>query len=419
MKKVTAVLIGAGGRGMHSYAPYALHYPHELSFVAVAEPNEERRNAFGDLHDIPQEHRYASWEQVLEQPRMADALFVCTMDTLHYEPSKAGMEKGYHVFVEKPMSTSLQENIQMAELSDKYPDQLFMVGHVLRYTSFFSTIKKLLDEGRIGRTIGIHLVENVEYWHMAHSFVRGLWRNTESAAPMVLSKTCHDLDILVWLAASPCEKVSSFGSLQYFTKENAPGGSAERCVDCLVEPDCPYSAKKIYLNHLRNKSWHTRTIESPQHLLYESPYGRCVFHCDNNVVDHQVVNMVFENGVIADLTMGCFTSKGLGREIKIMGTHGEIRGIMAENTITVDHFATGIKETIRLPGSGEGHGGGDEGLVKSFVQLIRDNRSDALTSSKSALESHLIGFAAEESRLNDRIIKMGEYRREHNIVSKF
>lgn len=418
MKKVTLILVGAGTRGINAYAPYALEYPNEFEFVAVAEPNEERRNLFGDLHKIPLENRYESWEQLLSKPKMADAIMVCTMDTLHYEPAKAGMERGYHVFVEKPMSPYLEENFRMAELTDLYPNQIFMIGHVLRYTNFFSTVKKLLTENRIGRTIGIQLVENVEYWHMAHSYVRGSWRNTATAASMLLSKSCHDLDILVWLAESECEKVSSFGSLQYFQKENAPEGSALRCVDCNVETQCPYSAQKIYIGTNAMHPSIKTDPENVENFLHNSPYSRCVFHCDNNVVDHQVVNMVFKNGIIADFLMGCFTLRGQGRTIKIMGTHGEINGVMGENAVTVHNFVNRTKETVYLSSTAHGHGGGDEGLIRNFAKLIRENRTDALASGKNSLESHIIGFAAEEARLTDRVIQLDEYKKEYGMISR-
>lgn len=421
MKKVTAIMVGAGGRGAWGYGVYGIKYPDEIEFIAVAEPDDARRKTFGDMHHIPEENRYTSWEQMLAKPKMADALFVCTMDKLHYEPSKAGMEKGYHVLVEKPMSPDAEECVKMGELSEKYPEQIFMVGHVLRFTPFFARIKELLVDKRIGRVIGIQHNENVEFWHAAHSYVRGPWRNSEVACNMLLSKSCHDLDILVWLTESECEKISSFGSLQYFKRENAPEGSASRCVDCQVEENCPYSVKKIYLcNSTDHKSISTANkneIETnATHMLYESPFGRCVFHCDNNVVDHQVVNIVFKNGIIADFLMGCFTSKGLGRTIKIMGTHGEITGFMGENKIIIDDFVTQNKEVITVTAGADGHGGGDEGIMRHFVKQVRANRMNALTSAKISVESHLMCFAAEEARLNDKVIYMDEYKSKLKVM---
>ncbi len=418
MKKITAIIAGAGSRGK-IYSDYAKKYPNELQITAVAEPNEVRRNSLGEAFDIPMEKRYASWEIMLEEPQMADALVVCMMDRLHYEPSEKGLKKGYHVLVEKPMSPYPEESVKMSRLSDKYPGQVFMVGHVLRYTPFFRKIKDLLLEKRIGKVIGIQLNENIEYWHIAHSYVRGNWRNSDQSSSIILSKCCHDLDILTWLTESECEKISSFGSLQYFKESNAPEGAGLRCANCMAEEKCPYSVKKIYLRegailnpvlaHILSSDTDDTEINANE-LLYNSPFGRCVFHCDNNVADHQVVNIVFKNGIIANFLMGALTAMGQGRTIKIMGSHGEISGIMGESRIVVDDFVTLNKETITLTQGIEGHGGGDEGIMKGFLDQIRSDNTDPLTSAKKSVESHLMCFAAEESRSNDKVVIMDEYK---------
>uniref|UniRef100_UPI00272BC54C Gfo/Idh/MocA family protein n=1 Tax=Vallitalea guaymasensis TaxID=1185412 RepID=UPI00272BC54C len=216
MEKVTLTLLGAGQRGMGAYAPYALEYPDEVEFVAVAETDEERRNKFKELHKIKEENCFTTWEELLEKPKMSDAILICTMDDMHYEPTMKALEKGYHVLLEKPMSNNPLECVEMGDYAKKN-NRVFSICHVLRYTPFFSTIKEILDEGRIGDIISIQHIENVAYWHQAHSFVRGNWRNSEETSPMILQKSCHDMDIFSWLVGSKCTNISSFGSLTHFT----------------------------------------------------------------------------------------------------------------------------------------------------------------------------------------------------------
>lgn len=418
MKQVTAVLIGAGGRGMRCYAPYALNNPHELKFTAVAEPQRERREEFKKLYNIPEDMCFESWEQLLEKPRLADAAFICTQDRMHYEPTVKALNKKYHVLVEKPMSPFLNECIEMADAAEKN-DRILSVCYVLRYTNFFRTIKELLDEGRIGRVVSIQHNENVAFWHHAHSYVRGNWRNTKESSPMILAKSSHDMDILHWLVGAECVNISSFGDLMHFKSENAPAGAPKRCLDgCPKEKECPYFAPRFYFSP--NEIWDLSVISSMIEngdnsreglvkALNNSPYGRCVYHCDNDVVDHQVVNMEFANGVTAAFTMCAFT-ENCSRTIKIMGTKGELRGDMLKNEIEVTRFLGGAKETIELSKPCSGHGGGDEALVHDFVKSVRnDEKEKAGTTGLQSIHSHVMAFAAEHARLEKRVVSIKEY----------
>lgn len=415
MKKITAILMGAGLRGAGAYASYALTHPEEVQFIAVAEPVRERREKFARDHGIPEEMCFSSWEELLEKPKLADAALVCMQDKMHFEPAMKALEKGYHILVEKPMSPDPLECIKMGELA-REKQKVFSVCHVLRYTPFFSTLKKLLDEGRIGRLISIQHNENVAYWHQAHSFVRGNWRNTVESSPMILAKSCHDMDIILWLAGANCTKLSSFGSLTHFKKENAPEGAPLRCLDgCPAEKECIYYAPKQYLTE--KTSWPVNAISNDLSLegrtkaLSEGPYGRCVYQCDNDVVDHQVVNMEFENEVTAAFTMCAFTKNG-SRTLKLMGTKGEIRGAMEKRDIEVIDFATGQIERIELEKPTSGHGGGDAGLMQDFVRLVQSEGAEkGLTSADLSVQSHVMAFAAEKSRLESAVIHIGEYMR--------
>ncbi|WP_217591838.1 Gfo/Idh/MocA family protein [Cohnella sp. GbtcB17] len=411
MKTVTAAVIGAGGRG-REYAQYALDQPGELRITAVAEPDPIRREAFADRHGIDPSMCFDSWEALLAGPPVADAVLICTQDRMHYDPAVKALELGYHVLLEKPMSNDPGECARLGQFARR-TDRVFAICHVLRYTPFFSTVKRLLNEGRIGEPVTIDLIENVGYWHQAHSFVRGNWRRADESNPMILAKSCHDLDILVWLAGADCDTLSSFGGLRHFRAENAPPGAPYRCLDgCPVSDECPYYAPDIYLNNedkvseriLRGAISHDTSEEGVLEALRTGPYGRCVYRCDNDVVGHQVVAMEFANGITATFTMTAFTTDG-GRTLKIMGTRGQLRAHMAKNAIEISDFKTGRVETIDLESTGLNHGGGDLGIMRDFTRLVRGEGDGAsLSSADVSVQSHMMAFAAEQSRLERKTI---------------
>ncbi|MBP3468283.1 MAG: Gfo/Idh/MocA family oxidoreductase, partial [Lachnospiraceae bacterium] len=403
MKQVTAVLIGAGLRGGQVYASYALEHPEELKIVAVAEPDEQRRKEFAQRHGISEENQFSDYGELLIKDKMADCAMVCTQDTMHYEPVIKAMEKGYHVLCEKPMSPDTHEIVQMGQMTKKY-GRILMICHVLRYSAFFSKIKECLEQGKIGRLMSIQHIEEVGYWHHAHSFVRGNWRRSEDTSPMILQKCCHDMDILMWLIDSPCTKVSSFGERTFFRKENAPEGAPAKCLDgCSHRDECAFYAPDFYLNHPKAKEdglvyavWQSTAPDSVMDALREGPYGRCVFHCDNTVVDHQVVNLEFENQVTASLTMSAFT-KNCSRIIHLMGSRGQMKGNMEEGSIEIDDFVTGEKEMIWLNTPAKGHSGSDSNMMKDFVKMIAGQENHVKSSAEVSVASHLIALAAEES----------------------
>lgn len=416
MKKIRAALLGAGARGFGSYGPYATRHPQRFEFVAVAEPDPGRRERFAKEHNIPAEHCYESWEELLAQPQMCEAMLICTQDQMHYEPTKQALEKGYHVLLEKPISPVPQECIELAQLAQE-KQRVLMICHVLRYTAFFSAIKNIIDQGRLGRIISVSHHENVGYWHQAHSFVRGSWRNSKESSPMILAKSCHDMDILLYLIGGKCTRISSFGDLTFFKAENAPEGAAKRCLDCPIESKCAYSACKLYLTD--NTDWPTNVISLDTSLqarieaLRTGLYGRCVFHCDNDVVDHQVTNMEFSNGVTATFTM-CAFSKLTSRTLKIMGTEGELRATTVGDKIQILPFLTGQIEDITIPPATTGHGGGDEGIMERFLLEIERgcNSDDPITSPWISAHSHMMAFGAEESRVSGKVLGIEEFTKQ-------
>lgn len=408
---IEAALLGAGGRGMFAYASYALKRPSEIKFVAVAEPNEERRLKFAKLHDIPPERTFSRWEELLEQPQLCRALFICTQDADHFAPTMKALDVGYDILLEKPMATDPVEALQMAEKAERL-GKLLTVCHTMRYSPFFSKLKELTDSGIIGRIMNIHWTENVGYWHQAHSFVRGNWRRSDETSPMILAKCCHDMDMLQYIVGAACRKVSSFGSLSYFKEENAPEGSTARCTDgCKVEHECAFSAIKWY--HNDKDQWPqnivalTPTREARWQALLEGPYGRCVFRCDNNVVDHQVVNLEFDNEVTVAFTMSAFSTDNT-RSFKIMGTGGEIRGYDDWNELEIIRFS-GERHTVRPLEIEGGHSGADTMIMIDFIHQLESGDREGKSSGTVSARSHLIAFAAEQSRLTGKTIDMEKY----------
>lgn len=414
-KVVRIAIAGVGSRGKNAYGLELLNMKDRAKVVAVADIDPERLALAGDAHGVPDEMRFPSAEAMLAMPRLADAMLVCTQDRQHVPHAVAALKKGYDVMMEKPISPKLEDLQEITKVARENGRRV-VVCHVLRYTPFFQTIKKTIDSGVLGEIVSIQALENVRYWHQAHSFVRGNWRREEDTSPMILAKCCHDLDYLVWLCGKKCERVSSYGSLMYFKESNAPEGAALRCTQgCKAKESCPYDAEKIYLTNkdtgilCGNVEWpidvlaENPTEEKIRHAIETGPYGRCVFHCDNDVVDHQIVNMQMEGGASLSLTMSAFTSIG-GRTIKVMGTLGDLWGDMHENRIRIGVF--GKEPQVIDLGKEEkdfaGHGGGDRLLMEQFVDLMQGKEPDGtITTLETSVESHLVALAAEKSRLEN------------------
>ncbi len=411
-KKVTAAVCGFGIRGAEAYAAYQHIRPEEFAVVAVADPRPERLELAEREFGVPRQQCYTTGEELLAQPRLADVMIIATQDRDHVRYALPALEKGYHLLVEKPISPSLGECIALREKAHQC-GRAVVVCHVLRYTQFYQKLRQLLDQGAVGRLETIAATENVAYWHFAHSYVRGNWRRQEDSSPVILAKSCHDMDILRWLAGSPCLRVSSYGSLDWFKPENAPAGSADRCLDCAVRDGCPYDGEKIYLDNPKSgfrsgaRQW-PLTVLCPQPTegalyaaLRTGPYGRCVYRCDNDVADHQVVNMEFAGGVTATFSMSAFT-QGCYRTVRLMGSMGELEGNLEENTIYMRRFGQPEKVIVLDPVQDEfaGHGGGDSKLMEYLCAMVSRGGRDALTSVDVSVESHLMAMAAEHSRLH-------------------
>jgi len=406
---VTLSIIGAGERG-NVFADIASRLPQWARVVAVAEPREEYRNAFARRWGVPSNGVFKSWRELAAKPRLSDAVVICTMDREHAEPAVAFTAAGYHMLLEKPMATTLEDCKRIARAQEE-ARTITCVCHSLRYNEAFARLKETAHSGRIGRVMSIDQLEQVTWWHQAHSFVRGNWGNEGRSTFMLLAKSCHDIDFIAHLVDAGCERVQSFGSLSYFTRANAPSGSGERCTDCAVEHACPYSAIKTYVESDR-ESWPASLVsadhsrEAHRAAIVAGPYGRCVWKCDNDVVDHQVVAMEFENGVTATFTMTAFT-RIQGRKIRVHGTEGEIE--FTEERMWVRTFADNREEQIDFVPEEGSHGGGDTRVLVSFLAAIRNNDPRlVLTDVQESLRTHSIVFAAEKSRRQGRMIALEE-----------
>ena len=410
----TLLILGAGSRGQ-TYADYALNHPAQGQVVAVAEPDPVRRAAFAKRHRLPPERVFGDWQEALSRPRLADVAVIATQDADHVAPVEVAAERGYHLLLEKPMAPDEAGCRRIVSAAERCGVMLG-VCHVLRYTAYTQALKAVLSAGTIGEIVSVEHLEPVGYWHQAHSFVRGHWRNAQLSSPMLLAKACHDLDWLRYIVGLPCLKVSSFGSLRHFRREAQPIGAAVRCLDCppQIENVCPYSATRYYLGQLEagHTDWPLKvitsdlTLEGVTRALRDGPYGQCVYACDNDVVDHQVVNLEFAGGVTASFTMTAFT-RARGRETRIFGTRGEIYG--DSQTLEIHDFLTGETAVLdtALASDGSilsGHGGGDDALMQAFLAAVgQGNPALILSGPQETLESHLMVFAAERARIGGTV----------------
>ncbi len=412
MKKYKVVLIGAGNRGF-SYTNHMKEMDDKFEVVAVADPIPQRREELRKKWNFPKEACYKSWEELLNQPKMADVAIISTMDNMHYQPAMQAIKAGYHLLLEKPVAQTVEECADIANAAREHHVKV-LVCHVLRYTPFYMTVKRLIMDDVIGKIQSVIAVEAVGNIHQSHSYVRGDWHREDETTPMLLAKCCHDLDIIQWLLDKSCKKVSSFGGLSYFTPENAPSGAPKRCIDggCPAEDTCPYNCKKVYFDN-PSMSWMRSAVargysedinptdEAVIMGLKQTNFGACVYHADNNVVDHQIVNMEFADGVTASLTMNAF-NKG-GRYIRLFGTKGELYANASDKEIKVFSFDT--RETISVPvvkteeSIAGGHGGGDYGIVKELYDYLSDTYTGYCAADiDTSVRNHMIGFAAEKAR---------------------
>lgn len=409
-------LIGAGQRGM-IYAEYAF-FKKNVEITAVVEPNEERRLIAAEKFQVKEENVFTCVESFFAKGKLCDAVIIASMDKDHFEQTMKALECGYDILLEKPISPDPKECLLISEKA-KALGRKIIVCHVLRYTNFFSAIKEIVDKGDLGKIVAIQHNENVGNFHIAHSFVRGNWRRSDETSPIIMQKSCHDMDILTWLVGSEAKKIASFGSLTHFREENAPEGSADRCLNCKVADKCHYNAVRAYMPVRGN--WPATLLgpdqseEGIMKALETSPYGRCVYRCDNDVCDNQVTIIEFKNGVHVSFTLSGFTNR-MCRTLKIMCEYGEIRAEDDGDTVEITKFASNSVEEVerrvlRTAQVEGGHGGGDTLLMEDFISNLESNAEESKTAIERSIESHIMAYAAEQSRVTGEIVDMDELKK--------
>jgi predicted dehydrogenase len=386
-----------------------------MEVVAMADTRRIRLDAANKYLHLPEDRLFDSADALLAQPKLADIMVIATQDAQHRDHALRAMEKGYDLLLEKPIANKL-EDIVVIEKAAKRLGRRVIVCHVLRYTVFYQQVKRLIEEGVVGRVRSVEAMEQVGYYHYAHSYVRGNWHKEADSSPMILAKCSHDMDIIQWLTGKQCKKVSSFGTQSYFTAEHCPEGATERCFDCKL--DCPFHAPRFYVGRI--PKWPT-TILQPEpteenilQTLRETNYGKCVFKMDNDVVDHQTVNMLLEDNVTVSFQMVGFTNMQT-RTIRVMGTEGEIWGNFHDNILYYQRFGETAPSSIDLTTLCDdftGHGGGDARLIYDVIRLYRGDDFDtsAITFLDRSAQSHYLAFAAEKSRLLEgQVLDMDEF----------
>jgi predicted dehydrogenase len=425
---VTAVVVGAGHRGL-LYASYAQTHPDELRIVGVADPRELRRHRVAQLYGLPAERCYDSAERLAQGPKIADVVINGTMDHQHVPTALPLLASGYDMLLEKPFATSEDEMWRLVKAARRHTSKV-IVCHVLRYTPFYAAIRQQVLDGAVGEILNIQTIEHVSYHHMAVGFVRGKWRKrSESHSSMLMAKCCHDLDLIAWVKSGVSPRaVASFGGNQQFGPERAPPGSGTRClVDCSIEANCLYSARKHYIDHPERWSFYVweslEHIERPtiedkiRSLETDNPYGRCVWQCDMDVVDHQSVLIEFADGTTATHNMVGGASRP-SRAIHILGTEGEIQGVFEERRFVVrridprpghEYSEQVVDLDVRgdMHGAFGGHGGGDMRMVADLIRIVRGERpSISTTELADSVAGHLIGFSADRAMEQRRVVAM-------------
>lgn len=425
LKPVTAIIVGAGHRAM-VYSELALTNPELLKIVGVADPNPVRRKKAMELYGFGEEMCFESAQELAEKGKLADAIINGTMDEQHIETAVPLLECGYDMLLEKPFAVDEAEAILLRDCAEKNGSKV-MICHVLRYTPFYYGIKERIARGEIGEIINIQTTEHVSYHHLSTSYVRGKWANSKkSHTTMLLAKCCHDIDLMMWLMSeTKPTQIASFGGKYQFKPENAPEGAGNICmVDCPLVDTCVYSTKRLYIDHpdrwafyVWDKLEHIEnpTIEDKINLMKsDSPYARCIYKCDNDVVDHQSVLVNFASGATGTHNMVGGSAQSL-RKIHIIGTKGEIFGNFEESKFTVlkinpspdahneecDREEVDLNITGDMVGAYGGHGGGDSRLAADFVKFVRgEEPSLACTSIFDSMAGHMSVYKADESREN-------------------
>jgi len=443
-KPVRFALFGAGTRGELDLGYFFKKNRKKLQYWAVAEPDPVRRKYFVERFKIPEENIFKDWKDLLEKPKLADAIINALPCRMHHESTIAALKAGYDVLLEKPIAHTPGECVHLYNASKKYKQKLAVVFEN-RYNKIYQETKRLLERGVIGRLMNVTCDESIGYFHYILSYVRGIHSRAEEGNSFMIAKGIHDTDLLTWFIGAKASKISSFGDLSFFTEENAPIGAPERCTeDCPVQEECIFDAMKQYykpgrmsiplklalsqslkdlVDVIRDKRFRTLASTITRDLsksnilkvLQEGSHGKCVFHSDNGVCDHQTTSIEYENGVTVSFSLSAF-SLIWERLLDFRGSKGEINSKDFSGQLELRTYNPAKIKKKRIRFRGLHHGGGDEYLLLDFARAVQsdDPNEKSLTDIKNCIESHLIALAAEEARLSDKVINMETFRRKAN-----
>lgn len=414
-KPLTAILIGAGQRGERPFGAYVLTHPEQVKIVGVVEPDGDRRKLCSLQHNIPQSMQFENTEQFYQNEKLADVLFNASPDRFHITTTLPAISMGYHVLLEKPIAQNMEQLTAFVMATQNATRQQVWVMHELRMAPYFQRVKQLIAVGAIGDLVTLQHSESPAFWHMAHSYVRGNWRSEAENAPILLTKACHDLDLLTWFINRPANRIQSFGSLMEFRSDNAPPGAPERCTDgCPVATTCPYDAQRFYLGE--NTGWPVSAISSDTSLtarlkaLQTGPYGRCVYRCDNDVLDHQVVDIEFEGGATVAFTLTGHGAENT-RKFAYDGSKGRLSGDFDRAELKHWEYSKSTSQDVKIPFSEAGHGGGDAAMLGAFLNAVRSGETPDNRGLAQGIYAHILGFAAEESRKTGRVVDVADFGR--------
>lgn len=415
MNKIRLAIIGAGVRGRYTYGEFIKNNNDICEVVQVVETKIGRRKKFKEIFNLSEDRVFGNIKDFFEKEKIADAVIVCSDDNTHFSIATTALDKGYDVLVEGPVANNLDKLIHLKDVCENNKDRIFMASMPYRYSNVFLKLREIIESNEIGELININYNSYIGYKKFAHNFVRGNWRLDNDTAPILLTNSCYDLDMLEFLTKSKCEKISAFGRLSYFIRENLQLNMSQLCTRCSKDKECPYCSEKIYINNEEmSRGVHINpTKENLKDILKEGQYGQCVYSCDNNVSDNLISILKFKNNITATLNITAFT-KEEDRNIRLMFTHGEVYTSLKENTIYIKKFIHDKDIVIKLEKDNR-----DEKLIKDFINEIKNRNLNNLNSSVlSTISSHATAFAGEFSSVSETVVDIDEFWKESCEMTK-
>ena len=415
MDKTRIVIIGAGVRGRYTYGDFFKRNKDLYEVVAIVENKIGRREKFKEIFNLPDEKVFKDINSFFKEEKIADAVIISSIDNTHYEASIRALEKGYDVLVEGPVANSLDKLIHLQNICERNTEKIFMAAMTYRYSNFFNKLKEIIDSQELGQLININYNSYIGYEKFSHYYVRGNWRLDSDTSPIILTNSCYDLDMLEYLTNSTCEKISSFGNLNYFKRENFNQEMSELCISCGVDKECPYFVQGIYLNNKDlSKGVHINpTEENLNEILKSCQYGQCVYSCDNNVSDNMICILKFKNNITASLNISAFT-KEENKDLRLMFSQGEIYANFQKCSIVIKRFIDNEDKIIEVSKENL-----DEKLIKDFLDRIKNkDNKNMISDVYSTINSHITAFAGEFASVSESVVDVNEFFNEAIKMTK-